>query len=96
MNGVPYVRLKGRDPSLPDDALEGVGADVTGIDFTSGVTVTLPHHVDIVGGQGPVPGQQQLWCVHLPGPAGRNGLYPTSYGKGELFRLYNGQTQSSG
>ena len=49
VNGVPYVRLKGRDPSLPNDALEVVGADVVGIDFTNGVTVTLPHHIDIVG-----------------------------------------------
>ena len=49
MSGVPYVRLRARDPTLPNDALEVVGADVSGIDITSGVPVTLPHHIDIVG-----------------------------------------------
>jgi hypothetical protein len=49
MSGVPYVRLRARDPALPNDALEVVGAGVSGIDITSGVPVTLPHHIDIVG-----------------------------------------------
>ena len=48
MDGVPYVRLRARDPALPNDALEVVGADLTGIDITSGATNILPHHIDIV------------------------------------------------
>ena len=49
VNGVPYVRLRGRDPSLPNDALEVVGCDVEGIMFPNGESLTLPHHIDIVG-----------------------------------------------
>ena len=49
MNGVPYVRLMGRDPALPNDALEVVGADLNGVNIISGATEIMPHHIDIVG-----------------------------------------------
>ena len=49
MTGVPYAQLRPRDPSLPNDALEVVGCDVTGIMFTHGESLTLPHNINIVG-----------------------------------------------
>jgi hypothetical protein len=48
MIGASFVRLLGRDPSRPNDALEVIGAGEDGVDIVNGVTV-LPHHIDIVG-----------------------------------------------
>jgi hypothetical protein len=47
--GPLYVRLRGRDPALPNDALEVIGAGEGGIDFVNGVAEIMPHHVDVVG-----------------------------------------------
>jgi len=50
MTGAPlYVRLRGRDPALPNDALEVIGAGEGGIDIVNGVVEIMPHHVDVVG-----------------------------------------------
>jgi hypothetical protein len=50
VSGTPlYVRLRGRDPALPNDALEVIGAGLEGINIVSGLTEIMPHHVDIVG-----------------------------------------------
>ena len=43
------VRLLGRDPARPNDALEVIGAGETGIALVNGFTEVLPHHIDIVG-----------------------------------------------
>ena len=47
-SGVVYVRLQERGVSRPFDALEVIGA-IYGINLADGITVTLPHHVDIAG-----------------------------------------------
>jgi hypothetical protein len=47
--GPLYVRLRGRDPALPNDALEVIGAGEGGIDIVNGVAEIMPHHVDVVG-----------------------------------------------
>ncbi len=49
MVSASYVRLLGRDPSRPNDALEVIGAGEGGINIVNGVLRTLPHHVDVVG-----------------------------------------------
>ncbi len=50
MTGAPlYVRLRGRDPSLPDDALEVSGAGEGGIDLVNGAVEVMPHHGDVGG-----------------------------------------------
>jgi hypothetical protein len=43
------VRLLGRDPKRPNDALEVIGAGEVGIALVNGFPEILPHHVDIVG-----------------------------------------------
>jgi hypothetical protein len=43
------VRLLGRDPARPNDALEVIGAGEVGIALVNGFTELLPHHIDIVG-----------------------------------------------
>jgi hypothetical protein len=43
------VRLLGRDPTRPNDALEVIGADEGGITLINGFPEILPHHIDIVG-----------------------------------------------
>ena len=43
------VRLLGRDPTRPNDALEVIGADEVGIVLINGFPEILPHHIDIVG-----------------------------------------------
>jgi hypothetical protein len=47
-NGVVHVRLRERGAVRPFDALEAIGA-IDGIDLADGITITLPHHVDIAG-----------------------------------------------
>jgi hypothetical protein len=49
MIGASYVRLLGRDPLRPNDALEVIGAGESGIDIVNGVAEIMPHHVDVVG-----------------------------------------------
>jgi hypothetical protein len=44
-----YVLLRGRDPALPNDALEVIGAGEGGIVILRGETEIMPHHVDVVG-----------------------------------------------
>ncbi len=43
------VRLLGRDPARPNDALEVIGAGEGGINILNGVAEIMPHHVDVVG-----------------------------------------------
>jgi hypothetical protein len=43
------VRLLGRDPTRPNDALEVIGAGEVGIVLINGFPEILPHHIDIVG-----------------------------------------------
>jgi len=43
------VRLLERDPALPNDALEVIGAGLDGINIVSDRTEVMPHHIDIVG-----------------------------------------------
>jgi hypothetical protein len=47
-NGL-VVRLLGRDPARPNDALEVIGADEFGLAIINGFTELLPHQVDVVG-----------------------------------------------
>ena len=52
MRGLAYMRFLERDPRRPYDCLEVIGvdpADFNGQSFTDGSTVTLAHHVDVVG-----------------------------------------------
>jgi hypothetical protein len=43
------VRLLGRDPARPNDALEVIGAGEVGVALVNGFPELLPHHVDVVG-----------------------------------------------
>jgi hypothetical protein len=43
------VRLLGRDPKRPNDALEVIGAGEVGIALVNGFPDLLPHHIDIAG-----------------------------------------------
>jgi hypothetical protein len=43
------VHLRGRDPALPNDALEVIGAGENGIAIVNGFPEVMPHHIDIVG-----------------------------------------------
>jgi hypothetical protein len=49
MVGIAFMRFLERDASRPFDCLEVIGVDPVGQSVSDGVTVTLPHHVDVVG-----------------------------------------------